>query len=128
GPRVRATYFGASSGADLRHLLGAVDVPVAVLAGTEDRTVPLADVRATARGLGLLGPVELAGRGHALPVEAPGDLVRAVLGVLHGSVARGDRGPERATADVDRPDAEVDTGAYVPEPVTHSGDVPERVA
>ncbi|MBB5642444.1 alpha/beta fold hydrolase [Cryobacterium roopkundense] len=82
---VRSAYFAASSAADLRHRLPAIDVPVAVLGGSEDKTLPPRDVRATARELGLVGPIELLGRGHALPVEAPRELAAAILAIMRSA-------------------------------------------
>jgi pimeloyl-ACP methyl ester carboxylesterase len=83
-PEVRRVHFDASSGIDLRRRLAAVasrGTPIGVLSGLEDRTTSPAQARRTARAAGLPGPVLLAGRGHALPVEAPHAVLEAVLAV-----------------------------------------------
>ncbi|WP_146079829.1 alpha/beta fold hydrolase [Rathayibacter rathayi] len=84
-PAVRRVFFDASGGADRRAALSSLALsrmPISVIAGIDDQTVPIADVRATARTAGLLGPVELAGRGHALPMEAPDAVAAEVLAAL----------------------------------------------
>lgn len=84
-PSVRRAFFRASSGSDRRAALSSLalaGMPIAVVSGDDDRTMPVAAVQATARTAGLMGATVLAGRGHALPVESPGPVAAEILQVI----------------------------------------------
>jgi pimeloyl-ACP methyl ester carboxylesterase len=59
-----------------------IDVAALVVHGTEDGIVPVENGRMLAARLPNAEYVELAGRGHNLPLEIPGELTRVVLGFL----------------------------------------------
>ncbi|MFF2521207.1 alpha/beta fold hydrolase [Streptomyces liangshanensis] len=80
-PRVRADCFRCSRGMDLRAKLAAVPTPAVVLAGEGDRVIAPALGKAVAAALPEARFEQLPGAGHMLPLERPGDVVRAVAGL-----------------------------------------------
>ncbi|MFJ2651925.1 alpha/beta fold hydrolase [Streptomyces sp. NPDC087420] len=81
-PQVRADCFRSSRGMDLRAKLAAVTTPAVVLAGENDRVIAPALGEAVAASLPDARFEQLPGAGHMLPLERPGDVVRAVAGLL----------------------------------------------
>lgn len=81
-PAVRRAYFELIKGVDLRDEASQLTLPVTVLVGSEDRVVPPQVLREGARAF--LNPllIEVPGRGHALPIEAPDVIVGAVVEIF----------------------------------------------
>lgn len=81
-PAVRRAYFELIRGVDLRDAASQLTLPVTVLVGSEDRVVPPALLREAAKSF--LNPlvIEVPGRGHALPIEAPDVVVDAILQIF----------------------------------------------
>lgn len=67
---------------DSRPLLAEIDVPVLVLVGEEDAVTPPADARAMVEQLPDARLARIAGAGHLLAVEQPGELLDALLPFL----------------------------------------------
>ena len=67
---------------DSRPTLAEIDVPVLVLVGEEDAVTPPADARAMVDELPDGRLTRIAGAGHLLPVEQPGEVVDALLPFL----------------------------------------------
>jgi 3-oxoadipate enol-lactonase len=67
---------------DSRPTLAEIDVPVLVLVGEEDAVTPLADAQAMADELSDGRLTRIAGAGHLLPVEQPGEVVDALVPFL----------------------------------------------
>ncbi len=65
----------------LEPALSRIAVPTRILAGTEDRIVPLASLRQLAAQIGGAELVELEGAGHMLPLRRPTAVAEAVLTV-----------------------------------------------
>jgi pimeloyl-ACP methyl ester carboxylesterase len=59
---------------------GAIDCPVTLLWGEEDRWIPIERGRALAARLGLEGPIPVSGAGHLVQDDAPEAIVAALLG------------------------------------------------
>jgi pimeloyl-ACP methyl ester carboxylesterase len=74
--------------------LSAIRVPAAFLAGEYDRSVPAADVRTAAHRLPRGSFEMVAGAGHWLPREAPGQIVSAASRLLHEMDAVTQRHPQ----------------------------------
>lgn len=81
-PAVRRAYFELIRGVDLRDEASQLTLPVTILVGSEDRVVPPRVLREGARAF--LSPllIEVPGRGHALPIEAPDVVVGAVVEIF----------------------------------------------
>lgn len=67
---------------DSRPLLAEIDVPVLVLVGEEDAVTPPAEARAMVEQLPDARLARIAGAGHLLAVEQPGELLDALLPFL----------------------------------------------
>lgn len=87
-PAVRRAYFELIKGVDLRDEASQLTLPVTVIVGSEDRVVPPDVLREATRAF--LNPVvrEVAGRGHALPVEAPDIVIEAVMAIFRNRQER----------------------------------------
>lgn len=72
---------------DSRPTLAEIDVPVLVLVGEEDAVTPPADAAAMVDQLPDARLTRIAGAGHLLPVEQPGEVVDALLPFLRGMEA-----------------------------------------
>lgn len=82
-PEAKAAWPLDISQEDISDAVRRIDVPVLVLSGSEDKVDPTATLKATL--LPLLADAELhplAGRGHLLPLEAPGDVARILAAWL----------------------------------------------
>jgi len=74
----------ALSAADLRHAVKAINLPVMVIAGDEDRATPVALVRDTA---GLIAGAQfklIENAGHLPCIEQPGQVMKLVAGFMEG--------------------------------------------
>lgn len=77
-PDVRRDFLLAMLAMDLQAGLAGIDVPTTVVIGTRDRLTPPRLGRRLAAALPNSRLVELAGRGHMLPFEAPDDVADAI--------------------------------------------------
>jgi 3-oxoadipate enol-lactonase len=80
--RAYVTSVGALIGFDVRAQLGRVRCPVLVVAGDEDRTVPLASKRELAAGIAGARLLVARGSGHASHYDAPETVNAALLEFL----------------------------------------------
>ena len=80
--RLAAAVAAIRDRPDSTALLGEIDVPVLVVAGTEDAIVPFAEAEALARGIPSARLVRLDGVGHLAPLERPAEIGRLVLSFL----------------------------------------------
>lgn len=69
---------------DSRETLSTIDVPVLVAVGEEDRLTPPADAEAMVERIPEAQFLRIAGAGHLAPLERPGEVTRALLGLLGG--------------------------------------------
>lgn len=83
-PATRRAFFAASRNADVTGFGRRVTVPTVLLAGHEDMVVPATSVRTSALALARGEFRLLPGKGHALPEEAPDEVVAVVDGLLSG--------------------------------------------
>lgn len=81
-PAVRRAYFELIRGVDLRGMASQLTLPVTILVGSEDRVVSPPVLREAAKAF--LNPIviEVPGRGHALPIEAPDVIVGAIMEII----------------------------------------------
>src|SRR5690606_30303962 len=82
--RVRADCFRSSRGMDLRLGLASVPVPALVLAGEADKIISPELGEVIARTMPQARFRRVAGAGHMLPLEAPGQVAQAIHELASG--------------------------------------------
>jgi pimeloyl-ACP methyl ester carboxylesterase len=81
-----AALCGVIATLDLSAELGGVRAPVLLVHGELDQIVPLADARETASRIAGARLVMLAGCGHVVPFERPGELVAHVREIVESTI------------------------------------------
>ena len=82
-PDVRAAVGVALTGMDLWHAVASITVPTLVIAGAGDRLTPPSHARRIAEALPYpAGLLELPETGHMSPLERPGEVTEALVGLI----------------------------------------------